>query len=89
MSRNWGLAAVLRDILSTSDGNAFNKVVVRPQDAGRTIGDLHSSLKLDRDLILVALEHSTSEGTRTITVNPSAETVVNPGDVLVVIGPHS
>ena len=89
MSRNWGLAAVLRDILSTSHGNAFNKVLVRSQEAGQTIGDLHSSLKMSRGLILVALEHNKPDGARTITVNPSADTVVQTGDVMVVIGPNA
>jgi len=88
MSRNWGLAAVLRDILSTSDGNAFNKVDVRASSAGKTIGTLHSELKMSRGLILVALEHDGSDGQRAITVNPPAEQVVARGDVLVVIGPH-
>lgn len=88
MSRNWGLAAVLKDILSTSDGNAFHKVSVRANHAGKTVGTLHTELKTSRRLILVALEHDKPDGTRTITVNPPAEQVVARGDVLVVIGAH-
>ncbi|MFT4974601.1 MAG: voltage-gated potassium channel [Myxococcota bacterium] len=88
MSRNWGLAAVLRDILSTSDGNAFNKITVRGSGVGKSIGALHTELKMARGLILVALEHDGDDGTRAITVNPPADQIVAKGDVLVVIGPH-
>ena len=89
MGRNWGLAAVLRDILSTSDGNAFHKVEVSAALADKTVGALHAELKETRDLILIALEHTLPSGERTIEVNPPAKRTVSRGDVLVVIGPHA
>jgi voltage-gated potassium channel len=87
MGRNLGLAAVLKDILSTSEGNAFHKVKVKKSHVGRSIGQLHTELKAKRDLILVALERSTGRTDRKIIVNPPSDEIVVSGDVLVVIGP--
>ncbi|MEL6345323.1 MAG: NAD-binding protein [Myxococcota bacterium] len=85
MGRNWGLAAVLRDILSTADGNAFHKMFVRHKDEGKTIGQMHQELKENREMILIALEFTNDAGEREIAVNPSAGKTVRNGDVLVVI----
>ncbi|MFT5680638.1 MAG: voltage-gated potassium channel [Myxococcota bacterium] len=87
MGRTWGLAAVLKDILSTSEGNAFHKINVKKSQIGLTVGQLHTELKVKRDMILVALERDGGSG-RDILVNPAATEVVIAGDVLVVIGPH-
>lgn len=87
MGRNLGLAAVLKDILSTSEGNAFHKVGVKRSQIGRTIGQLHTELKAKRDLILVALERNSEDSERKIIVNPDSSEIIVSGDVLVVIGP--
>ncbi len=82
MGRNWGLAAVLRDILSSSEGNAFYKLTLQKRQVGMSIGQLHASLKEERDVILVALERAGQE----IQINPPASLIAMKGDVLVVIG---
>ena len=87
MGRNWGLAAVLKDILSTSEGNAFHKLKVKKSQIGRTVGQLHSELKVKRDMILVALERSRPGSERSIIVNPGSDELIGAGNVLVVIGP--
>ncbi len=89
MGRTLGLAAVLKDILSTSEGNAFHKLNVRKDQVGLTVGQLHTELKVKRSMILVALEREgVGGGERNIIVNPSAAEIILSGDVIVVIGPH-
>lgn len=88
MGRTWGLAAVLKDILSTSEGNAFDKINLRKSQIGMTVGQLHAELKIKRGMILVALERDHGNGERDMHVNPSSDEVLIAGDVLVVIGPH-
>lgn len=87
MSRTRGLATVLRDILSTQNGNSFHKQRIHPKDLGKTVGELHSELKQERGIILVALEHEEANGTKTMTVNPPADQRVTQKDTLVIIGP--
>ena len=83
MGRNRGLAAVLNDILSTSDGNAFHKVTVPRGFAGHTVGDMHSHLKAQQGAILISCE--TPGPPRQVFVNPPVDHVLAQGDVLVVI----
>jgi voltage-gated potassium channel len=99
IERNRGLSAVLNDILSTSDGNAFNRVQISSQTAGTTIGALHETLKAHHGAILVSWERaapaSSGDGQgpthRKVQVNPPVDLVVEQGDTLVVIsqGPVS
>ena len=89
LGRNRGVSTVLNDILSTSEGNAFHTMVVRGDLAGRTVGELHESLKRDHGCILVSWERDGPTGNgegRETRVNPPREVVVQEGDRLVLIG---
>jgi len=87
MERNQGLSTVLNDILSTTEGNAFDRVEVPPHLAGKTIGDLHIHLKRSHGAILVSWARESGDeslSSRTH-VNPPVDLVVETGDTLVVI----
>jgi voltage-gated potassium channel len=83
--RNRGIVRVVDEILTSRYGNAFQKVVVGPLSGGKSVKDLHVSLKVEHDAVLVA--HIRCDGRRelSIDVNPAARGVVAAGDRLVVI----
>lgn len=83
IGRNHGLVAVLADILSTQQGNAFHKLVIPPALAGQTVGALHGRLKTQHNAILVSVERRAPE--RQIHVNPDCGFTVQAGDQVVVI----
>jgi voltage-gated potassium channel len=83
MGRNRGLAVVLNDILTTESGNAFHKVTLPRSVEGRSIGELHNTLKADHGAILVSWERHGNAAE--VQVNPPPELKVEAGDVLVVI----
>ena len=87
MERNQGLSTVLNDILSTTEGNAFDRVEVPSQLAGRTIGELHTHLKQTHGAILVSWARESEDDAlaRRARVNPPVNLVVEAGDSLVVI----
>lgn len=86
MGRTRGLSRVLNDILSTTSGNAFHKIVVGRHHAGRTIGELHTILKEQHDAILVSWERLDETGHLSdIVVNPDVGRIVAQNDMLVVI----
>lgn len=87
MERNQGLSTVLNDILSTTDGNAFDRVEVPSHLAGRTIGELHTHLKETHGAILVSWARESADDvvSRRARVNPPVDLVVEAGDSLVVI----
>ncbi len=90
VARDWyagvilGSVSVLDDILSSTQGDAFHKVVVPAGLQGARIGDLHARLKQEHGAILVSWE-GTLDGEVTTKVNPPAAHAVREGDVLVVI----
>ena len=82
--RNRGMVAVLDDILTSTSGNSFFKIIIPPRLTGTTIGELHAMLKRRHKAILVSMERG--EGNeRRVRVNPPVTLSVEPGDVLVVI----
>lgn len=82
--RNLGMVAVLDDILTSTTGNAFYKLVVPRRLEGTTVGELHTRLKVKRGAILVSWERG--EGAeRQFKVNPPVDLQVAHRDVLVVI----
>lgn len=94
MGRNRGLSGVLNDILSSSEGNAFQRLRVSRRQHGKTAGQLHSELKEHYNAILVSWERERpgppgADGqptlTRQVKVNPSVDTRVEEGDHLVLI----
>jgi voltage-gated potassium channel len=92
MERNQGLSAVLNDILSTTEGNAFHRVLVPKRLSGQTIGAMHTLLKQQHGAILVSWERELGAGrrdgdppARDTRVNPPVDLVVQAEDTLVVI----
>jgi voltage-gated potassium channel len=92
MERNQGLSAVLNDILSTTEGNAFHRLDVPKRLAGQTIGAVHTLLKQQHGAILVSWEREIGPGRRKedpperdTRVNPPVDLVVQADDTLVVI----
>ena len=85
MERNQGLSAVLNDILSTTDGNAFDRVLVPARLSGQTIGAIHRLLKEQHGAILMSWARGMEGGTRQMQVNPPVDLVVQTDDTLVVI----
>ncbi len=83
--RNRGLVSVVDEILTTRYGNAFQKVVIGKAGAGRTIRDLHSSLKEEQKAVLIAWIRCEDGSEAELVVNPAVSTVVSEGDRLVVI----
>lgn len=88
IGRNQGLVAVLNDILTTTSGNAFHKVVVPQSLNGRSFGELFNALKTQHGAILISMERCGGDGKRDLRVNPGCEERVLTGDVLVVIAPR-
>ena len=85
LGRNRGVASVLNDVLSSSEGNAFHTVEVGRGHHGKRIGEVHRILKEEHGAILVSHERGGAEAQKT-DVNPSVDVVVEKGDRLVVIG---
>lgn len=83
--RNRGIVRVVDEVLTTRYGNSFQKVYVGPKSEGKSIAELHTSLKAEHSAILIA--HIPCEGEREIRVdvNPAADAVVSAGDRVVVI----
>ena len=89
--RNRGLVAVLDEILTSRHGNTFHKVEVASAWAGWTVQKLVTELKSKHEAVLVGLERGNVDATihDGIVVNPSADTIVQPGDVLLLISASS
>lgn len=88
IGRNQGLVAVLNDILTTTSGNAFHKVVVPKSLDGHSFGEVFNTLKTRHGAILVSMERDTNNK-RDVKVNPSCDERLATGDVLVVIAPRA
>ncbi len=85
VQRNQGLVRVLDDILTQSHGSAFHTWELPEIWAGRTIADLHQVLYQEHRAILVGVEEE--PGSARPVVNPPPETVLQPGQRVVVISP--
>lgn len=85
VTRNRGLVSVLGEILTTRYGNTFHKLTVGPEQAGRTVGELHRLLKEKHRAVLLSLESRLGEGAGKVRVNPPASEVVAEGDTLVIV----
>ncbi len=86
VSRTRGLVEVLDEILTTTHGNGFHKVVLPEEEAHLpTVAELHRDLKEKHNAILVSLERRREGKKRELLVNPPPETPLQPGDLAVVI----
>jgi voltage-gated potassium channel len=83
--RNRGLVRVVDEILTSRYGNAFQKVRVGTATAGKTVAQLHASLKAEHAAILIAHIPCLGGKEQSVDVNPASSVVVNEGDRLVVI----
>lgn len=83
--RNRGLVQVVDEILTARYGSSFQKVVVGPDNAGLTVGELHNRLKHEQEAILVAWIRCEDGEEAEVVVNPAIDVVVRRGDRLVVV----
>ena len=85
-ARSLGIVAVLKELLTSKWGNQFYKIDVPEHWVGREVREVRRELQDDHEAILVALETSV-EGRHSgaMNVNPGASTVLEAGQLLVVI----
>jgi voltage-gated potassium channel len=82
-SRNRGLMATIRELLTSRYGNQFFKVPVPDSWAGRTIGDLFVEMKTRHNATIISLE--TPGPDHGVKVNPPPETSLQAGDKVVYV----
>lgn len=87
--RNRGLVSVVDEILTNRYGNAFQKVSIGKDGAGRTIGELHRSLKEAQQAVLIAWIRCDGGAEQEVVVNPDVSITVSEGDRVVVIATHA
>ncbi len=83
--RNRGLVQVVDELLTARYGSSFQKVEVGPEYAGRTVGELHGTLKREQQAILIAWIRCVDGKEAEVVVNPAIDVEVQRGDRLVVV----
>lgn len=82
--RNHGILSMVHTLVGSHDGNRLHKISPPAPLYGRPIGELAAHYKQRHDALVVAVEHC-REGRREYIVNPPSDTVLAPGDKLIII----
>jgi len=80
-SRHIGMTSIIEELLTVQYGNQFVKTWLPPDMPAMKVGELANRLRDRCDAILIALQDADGQ----MLVNPSAETEVHGGDIVVVI----
>lgn len=82
--RNHGILSMVHTLVGSHEGNRLHKISPARQFLGRPLGEVSAHYKQRFDALVVAVEHC-REGRRQYVVNPPSDTVLAPGEKLIII----